>query len=137
EDWNIFQRWARIDSSDPNIARQEAGQSMQDEMFDYFSKLLEERRRKPREDLLSALSMAEVDGERLSEIELVSFCMLLLAAGQETTKNLIANAIVCLTQHPHTLAQVIREPALVPTAIEEVLRYLPPASSLVSCPPDH
>jgi cytochrome P450 len=131
EDWNIFQRWARIDSSDPNIARQEAGQSMQGEMFDYFSKLLEERRRKPREDLLSALSMAEVDGERLSEIELVSFCMLLLAAGQETTKNLIANAIVCLTQHPDTLAQVIREPALVPTAIEEVLRYLPPVWFLV------
>jgi len=57
--------------------------------------------------------------------------MLLLAAGQETTKNLIANAIVCLTQHPDMLARVIREPALVPTAIEEVLRYLPPVWFLV------
>src|SRR5216684_5610563 len=100
EDWDIFQRWARVDSSDPAATRQEAGRFMQQEMFDYFSRLLEERRRAPREDLISALSVAEVDGERLSEYELVSFCTLLLAAGQETTKNLIANAIVCFTDHP-------------------------------------
>ena len=126
EDWNIFQRWARVDSADPNLTRQEAGRSMQEEMSDYFSKLLEERRRAPREDLISALSTAEVDGERLSEYELVKFCTLLLAAGQETTKNLIANAIVCFTDYPDSMERLIREPALMPTAIEEVLRYLPP-----------
>jgi cytochrome P450 len=128
EDWDIFQRWARVDSSDPAVTRRdgERMRSMQEEMTDYFSKLLEERRRTPREDLISSLSVAEVDGERLSEHELVKFCMLLLAAGQETTKNLIANAIVCLTDHPDTIARLKREPALMPTAIEEVLRYLPP-----------
>src|SRR5437868_1380468 len=126
EDWNIFQRWARVDGSDPASSRQETGRSMQVEMFNYFSNLLEERRRAPREDLISSLSVAEVDGERLSEHELVSFCTLLLAAGQETTKNLIANALVCLTDHPDTIAHLKREPALMPTAIEEVLRYLPP-----------
>lgn len=126
EDWNIFRRWARIGDSEPPPARQEAGRSMREEMFDYFSKLLEERRRVPREDLISALSIAEVDGERLSQNELVSFCTLLLAAGQETTKNLIANAIVCFTDHPDSMERLIREPALMPTAIEEVLRYLPP-----------
>src|SRR5215467_2339760 len=126
EDWNIFQRWARVDGSDPASSRQVSGHSMQVEMFDYFSDLLEERRRAPREDLISSLSVAEVDGERLSESELVRFCMLLLAAGQETTKNLIANAIVCFTDHPDSMERLIREPALMPTAIEEVLRYLPP-----------
>jgi cytochrome P450 len=126
EDWDIFQRWARVDSSDPATSRREAGRSMQEEMFNYFSALLEERRRAPREDLISTLSMAEVDGERLSEPELLSFCTLLLAAGQETTKNLIANAIVCLTDYPGAMERLIREPALMPTAIEEVLRYLPP-----------
>ena len=126
EDWNIFQRWARVDSSDPAISRQASGRSMQEEMFDYFSALLEERRRTPREDLISSLSTAEVDGERLSQSELVSFCTLLLAAGQETTKNLIANATVCLTDHPDTMERLIREPALMPTAVEEILRYLPP-----------
>jgi cytochrome P450 len=125
EDWNIFQRWARVENS-PTPTAQQNGQTMQVEMSDYFSRLLAERRRNPREDLISALSVAEVDGERLSEHELVSFCTLLLAAGQETTKNLIANAIVCFTDHPDSMQRLIREPALMPKAIEEVLRYLPP-----------
>jgi cytochrome P450 len=124
EDWNIFQRWARVDSSSP--AQHADGRSMQEEMSSYFSALLKERRRAPREDLISDLSVAEIDGERLSESELVSFCILLLAAGQETTKNLIANAIVCLTDHPDAMQRLVREPALAPTAIEEILRYLPP-----------
>ena len=125
EDWNIFQRWARVDSSDA-ASRRESGQSMQEEMFNYFTNLLEERRRSPREDLISSLSVAEVDGERLSGPELLSFCTLLLAAGQETTKNLITNAIVCLTDHRESMERLINEPALMPTAIEEILRFLPP-----------
>src|SRR6266568_9190856 len=126
EDWDIFQRWARVDSSDPALARQNGGRSMQEEMSDYFARLLQERRRTPREDLISALSTAEVDGERLSEYDLVKFCTLLLAAGQETTKNLIANAVVCFTDFPDRMERLIREPAVMPTAVEEVLRYLPP-----------
>ena len=125
EDWDIFQRWARVDASDA-ASRRESGQSMQEEMFSYFTKLLEERRRSPREDLISSLSVAEVDGERLSQPELLSFCTLLLAAGQETTKNLISNAIVCLTDYRESMERLIREPALIPSAIEEILRYLPP-----------
>ncbi len=125
EDWNIFQRWARMENGPSRSAQQER-RTMQVEMADYFSRLLAERRRSPREDLISALSVAEVDGERLSEHELVSFCTLLLAAGQETTKNLIANALVCFTDHPETMQRLIREPDLMPKAIEEVLRYLPP-----------
>ncbi|MBO0780180.1 MAG: cytochrome P450 [Ktedonobacteraceae bacterium] len=123
EDWNIFQKWARIGDTESLMGSE---RSMQEEMSDYFSQLLAERRRSPREDLISALSIAEVDGERLSEQELVSFCTLLLAAGQETTKNLIANFIVCVTDHPELLERLRQEPDLMPTAIEEVLRYLPP-----------
>lgn len=129
EDWDIFQRWAYAGSGDGEIPHQERErlmQRMRQEMTDYFSRLLHARRRAPREDLISALSMAEVDGERLSENDLVSFCILLLAAGQETTKNLITNAILCFTDHPDTLERLQREPALMPSAIEEVLRYLPP-----------
>ncbi|HEU5226982.1 MAG TPA: cytochrome P450 [Ktedonobacteraceae bacterium] len=127
EDWDIFQRWAM--ASGGNTSGQEIGpppQNMFEEMGSYFSKLLEERRKSPREDLVSALSVAEIDGERLSENELVHFCILLLAAGQETTKNLIANAILCFTDYPDVLERVRRDPALMPNAIEEVLRYLPP-----------
>ena len=126
EDWDIFRRWARVDTSNPGAAQQGNGRTMQEEMWNYFSRLLAERRRAPKEDLISGLSVAEVDGERLSERELVNFCTLLLAAGQETTKNLIANALVCFTDHPDSMQRLIREPALMPTAVEEVLRYLPP-----------
>ena len=128
EDWDIFRRWARVDSSDPAVMRRDPArmQHMQQEMFNYFSRLLEDRRRSPREDLVTALCNAEVDGERLSENELVSFCMLLLFAGQETTKNLIADAILCVTDHPEAMERLTREPALMPSAIEEVLRYLAP-----------
>lgn len=127
EDWDIFQRWARADTSDPAAARRQAGErSMFEEMSDYFTALLDERRHNPRADLISDLSVAEIDGERLSQYELVKFCILLLAAGQETTKNLIANAIVCFTDHPDATERLIRDPALMPKAIEEALRYLPP-----------
>lgn len=126
QDWDIFQRWARMDSATPSARQQENAQSMQEEMSIYFSKLLAERRRSPREDLISALSVAEVDGERLSEHELVSFCTLLLAAGQETTKNLIANFMLCCTQQPDLMTRLVGEPTLMPSAIEELLRYLPP-----------
>jgi len=86
EDWDIFQRWAH-GGPESTEAQQEGRRPMQEEMSDYFLVLLRERRWAPREDLISALSKAEVDGERLSEYELVQFCKL-LGAGQETTKNL-------------------------------------------------
>jgi cytochrome P450 len=136
-DWDIFQRWAYASTSEVARARQanqplsqeeirQRRMHMQDQMYGYFAGLLEERRRTPREDLITALANAEVDGERLSERDLVKFCILLLAAGQETTKNLIANAILCFTDYPETMQRLRREPALMPTAIEEVLRYLSP-----------
>jgi cytochrome P450 len=114
-DWDEVRSWAAFDGP--------VGPSP---MRGYFRKLLEERRRSPREDLVTALSTAEVDGERLSERELVNFCSLLLIAGQETTKNLIANFFLTLSDHPDDQARLTREPALIPTAIEEVLRFLPP-----------
>ncbi len=127
EDWDIFQRWARVDSLTPASPGQEGeGRGIREEMHGYFSQLLEERRRVPREDLITALSRAEIDGETLSEHELVSFCMLLLAAGQETTKNLIANFTLCLTDRPDLQEQLLQEPAAIPSTIEEVLRYWPP-----------
>lgn len=128
EDWDIFKRWVLMEgdgsgNQDNNPSRL----SLREELSIYFADLLKERRRSPREDLITSLSKAEVDGEQLSEKELINFCNLLLVAGQETTKNLLANAILCFTDHPDAMDQLLREPALMPSAIEEVLRYLPPA----------
>lgn len=128
EDWDIFHRWARIDIADmdTDTSQIDPSQYILQEMGYYFTDLLKERRRAPREDLLTSLSNAEIDGERLSDHELIRFCALLLSAGQEDVKNLMANAMLCLTDHPDVIAQLVQKPEQVPAAIEEVLRYLPP-----------
>lgn len=98
----------------------------QREMTQYFGRLIEDRRRQPREDLISALLAASVDGEALDQSELLTFCILLLIAGNETTTNLLGNAVLCLEDNPDAARELRAEPALIPAAIEEVLRYRSP-----------
>src|SRR6185436_5606172 len=79
-----------------------------------------------KDDLLTRLVHAEVDGERLADHELLGFFELLLVAGSETTTNLINNAVLCLLENPDQLARLRAEPTFLPFAIEEVLRYRSP-----------
>ena len=95
-----------------------------------FSKLLAERRSSRREDLMSALIDAEIDGQHLSEEELLGFCFTLIVAGNDTTTNLIANGAVLLAEHPDQRARLVREPAAIANAIEEMLRCESPAQAL-------
>jgi cytochrome P450 len=95
-------------------------------MSEYFRALIAERRRIPQDDLLTALLAAEVDGERLTEPEVVAYCVLLLAAGGNTVRDLIGNTWLCFDRHPDALADLRADPGLLPGTIEEVLRYLPP-----------
>lgn len=97
----------------------------QNELGAYFQHIFEQHRQHPQNDLISALLDAQVDGQHLTEVELTIFCILLLLAGNDTTRNLIANAILCLDLFPEAMARLRAEPALLPTTIEEVLRYLP------------
>lgn len=92
----------------------------------YFTKLLEQRRQSPRDDLMSALLTASIDGEQLSQQEIVGACMLLLMAGHETTRNLIGSTVLCLDAFPEAMASVVAHPEAIPMALEEVLRYTPP-----------
>jgi cytochrome P450 len=96
------------------------------EMGDYLTGLLDERRRSPQDDLLTRLVQAQVDGERLTHAEIVGFFQLLLLAGSETTTNLVNNAVLCFIEHPGQLALLRARPDLLPSAIEEVLRYRSP-----------
>jgi len=96
------------------------------EMEDYLRVLMARRRAGPRDDLLSRLAAAEVDGERLSPEDILGFFQLLLLAGSETTTNLITNAVLCFTAHRDQLERVERERGLIPSAVEEVLRYRSP-----------
>jgi cytochrome P450 len=93
------------------------------ELLRYVRGVAEERRRHPADDLVSAI-VAQQDGESaLTTREVVQFVVLLLAAGNETTTNLIGNAVTALLDHPDQLARVAADPSLVPAAIEETLRY--------------
>src|SRR5436305_1025935 len=78
------------------------------------------------DDLLTRLVEAEVDGERLTPQEILGFVQLLLVGGQETTANLINNAVLCFLEYPDQLARLRAEPDLLPSAIEEALRYRSP-----------
>ena len=96
------------------------------EMNAYLADLLEERRTALRDDLLTRLATAELDGQRLTQQEILGFFQLLLLAGNETTTNLINNAVLSLIGHPGELARLRAQMDVLPSAIEEVLRYRSP-----------
>ena len=93
------------------------------ELADYFRGVIEERRREPAEDLISGLITAEEQGQILSEDEMLATAMLLLVAGNETTTNLIGNGTLALLRNPDQLRRLQDDPSLIPTAVEELLRY--------------
>ncbi len=102
-----------------------AAAQAQRELDIYFRTIFALHRAAPQDDLISALLTAQVDGQHLTDTELSSFCSLLLLAGNDTTRNLIANALLCLDTFPEAMTQLRAELTLLPSAIEEVLRYLP------------
>lgn len=89
----------------------------------YFSGLLDERRRAPRDDLLTALVQAETEDGKLSYDELIANVSLLFAAGHETTVNLMGNGLLALWRHPEQLERLRADPGLMPSAVEEFLRW--------------
>jgi cytochrome P450 len=124
-----FKRWsdAMLGGLSPDFDRA-AGALAAMEMFSYFNEVIEARRTDPGTDLISLL----VGGsEPLNTMELQMFCMLLLVAGNETTTNLVSNGALALFSHPEAVARLRDEPALIPAAIEEVLRYDAPVQSLM------
>jgi cytochrome P450 len=130
EERAMFKRWSDEVVSTPADFENVELSSAHYEMGAYFYGLLEQRRTNPRDDLISALVRAEIDGQHLTEIELIGFCMLLLIAGNETTTNLIANTVLCLDENPEATAELIARPELLPSAIEESLRFLSPVQSM-------
>jgi cytochrome P450 len=97
------------------------------EIADYFRDQIAARRSEPRDDLLSALTAAEEEGDLLTEDELIATCILLLVAGNETTTNLIGSGMVTLLQNPDERRKLQANPSLMASAVEEMLRYEPAA----------
>jgi cholest-4-en-3-one 26-monooxygenase len=96
------------------------------EMWAYANQLATERKQHPLGDLVSVLLEAEVDGDRLTEMEFDSFFLLLAVAGNETTRNLISGGMRALLEHPEERDRLLADPSLLPTAIEEMLRWVSP-----------
>ena len=99
-------------------------------IYAYFGDLLEERRRRPGRDLVSALLAARLDGEALGEADLRAFCFLLVVAGHETTTNLLGNTFLQLALRPDLRKELAAQPALIPDAVEEFLRWDSPTQGL-------
>jgi cytochrome P450 len=95
------------------------------EMFAYANRLAEKRRGSPRDDLTTRLVQAEADGERLSEHEFDLFFLLLVTAGNETTRHAMSNGLLALLEHPEQCDRLLADPELIPTAVEEILRWAP------------
>lgn len=103
------------------------------ELLDYVAEITDERRRAPRNDLISQLTRIDVDGERLSDLEIGKFCMTLLVAGNETTRNLVAGGALALLENPEARALLCAEPARIEGAVEEMLRWVTPVRNFVRC----
>jgi cytochrome P450 len=133
EDWQKFRTWsdAATGFDDPDIELDSL--VALGELYEYFSKLIATRRDgevRGQDDLLTILALAEIDGERLSDEDLLNFSFLLLVAGNETTRNLIALGTLALLKHPDQFALLRANPSLVPSAVEEMLRFTSPVTHM-------
>ena len=96
------------------------------EVWMYANQIAALRRHQPGEDLVTILTNAEIDGDKLSEMEFDAFFLLLAVAGNETTRNLISGGMLALMEHPESLARLRTDAALIPAAVEEMLRWVTP-----------
>ena len=126
-----FLHWTRMMlSTDPDKSIEETIRTPSERIYEEFSHLIEERRSQRRDDLVSALLDAEIEGRGLSDPEIQGFCFQLIVAGNDTTTSLIGNGAVLLAQHPEQRAFLARDPKNIPAAVEEMLRFEPPAQAL-------
>ncbi len=129
EDHARFRRWsdAMIAAGGGDLTPDTAASAA--ELLGYCVGVAEERRRRPQDDLISVLVGAEIDGERLNDAEIGIFCLTLLVAGNETTRNLVAGGGLALMRHPEQRERLLADPGLLPNAVEEMLRFVSPVRS--------
>ena len=128
-----FKVWSdqRARTLEPIIDAQEraASEAAAKALDAYFRPIIQERRAAPQEDIVSALAQAEEEGDRLTEREMLNMLRLLLIAGNETTTNLIGNGVLALLRHPDQLQRLREDPSLIPSAVDELLRFDSPVQT--------
>ena len=125
-------RWSNqlIGFEDPDFADEAGATDAMGEMFEYAGHLAAKRRSDPRNDLTSVLVNAEVDGERLGELGFNMFFVLLILAGNETTRNAISGGMLALSENRKQWQALLDDRSLLPTATEEILRYVSPVITM-------
>lgn len=119
-------------ADDPDMKRAEGGRvALVVELTGYFTKLLADRRREPCEDLLSLIANAEVNGKPIPDLEALSYAGVILGAGIDTTRNALGSGMEALLAHPEQFERLRQDPSLVPTAVEEILRWTVPANQML------
>ena len=133
EDRAQFKVWSdqRARTLEPSIAARERAlaETANQSLNEYFRPIIEERRAAPKDDIVSALAQAEEEGDRLTEREMLNMLRLLLIAGNETTTNLIGNGVLALLRHPDQLQRLREDPSLIPSAVDELLRFDSPVQT--------
>ena len=131
-DWELLFRWTNeiIAPQDPEFQRGAAAHDVLErarlEVFEYFQRLSEERRLRPQDDILSVVANGSVDGRPLPPVELLSYHLLLVVAGNETTRNAMTGGLLAFLEHPGEWARLRDEPRLLGPAVEEIVRWTSP-----------
>jgi cytochrome P450 len=137
QDWDLMFALGNmtLGNEDPEYqvdgSAQKTGAQAQADIFNYFMKLIGDRRANPGPDLVSALVHGEIEGDKLSDIEVLFNCFLLILGGQETTRNAISGGMDALMHNPGDRDRLARDASLMPTAIEEILRWTSPITHIM------
>ena len=132
-DWELLFDWTNriIGAADPEyqldgVDRTETALGAQLELFTYFSKLLEEKKKNPADDLISVILDARVDGQPLPQMDLLAWCLIIVIAGNETTRNATSGGMLAFIEHQDQLRKLQADPSLLAPAVEEVVRWTSP-----------
>jgi len=131
EDWRRFYEWSEAVIPGATDWSEDKRATLQADMHDTLLATTVARRADPRDDLISVLAQVEIEGRRLSDAELAMFLVQLLVAGNETTRNLVSGGLVALAERPEAWERLRRDRTLVPTAVEEMLRWTTPVVSFM------
>jgi cholest-4-en-3-one 26-monooxygenase len=129
EDRHTLFDWSNrlIGFEDPEYSTsEEDARNVSVEVYMYANQLAQQRKQNPGDDLVSVLLNAEVDGQKLTEMEFDLFFLLLMVAGNETTRNLISGGMLALIEHPEQRVRLLQDPSLMPAAVDELLRWVSP-----------
>jgi cholest-4-en-3-one 26-monooxygenase len=133
EDYHLVKHWTDTHADSGAESRQGSTAELPDmaarvAMTEYFIAMQAQRANHPRDDLVSILLTAEVDGEQLSQAEQIGFFNILLIAGNDTTRNTASAGLLALGENPREKARLLNDPSLMPTAVEEMLRWSSPVA---------